>query len=57
MLVVDDDPAILTVLEARLASASLRMLTAKSGEEALAVLTGEPVGLVVSDQRMPGLSG
>ncbi|MFH1034394.1 MAG: sigma-54 dependent transcriptional regulator [Pseudomonadota bacterium] len=57
VLVVDDDPAILTVLEARLASAGLRVLLAKSGEEALGFLAGEAVDLVVSDQRMPGISG
>ncbi|MBI5524128.1 MAG: sigma-54-dependent Fis family transcriptional regulator [Desulfarculus sp.] len=57
VLVVDDDPAILAVLEARLASAGLKVLTARSGEEALALLEREPVDLVVSDQRMPGISG
>ncbi len=57
VLVVDDDQAILTVLEARLASAGLRVLTAQSGEEALRLLDEEPVDLVVSDQRMPGISG
>ncbi|MBI4798409.1 MAG: sigma-54-dependent Fis family transcriptional regulator [Desulfarculus sp.] len=57
VLVVDDDPAILAVLEARLASAGLKVLTARGGEEALALLERQPVDLVVSDQRMPGLSG
>jgi DNA-binding NtrC family response regulator len=57
VLVVDDDLAILKVLEARLASAGLRVLLATSGEEALAILAGEDVDLVISDQRMPGISG
>jgi DNA-binding NtrC family response regulator len=57
VLVVDDDPAILTVLEARLASAGLRVLLAASGEEALTILADQDVDLVVSDQRMPGISG
>lgn len=65
ILVVDDDPEVLRAvardLRARYAD-EYRVLRAESGEEALAALReveerGEPVALLISDQRMPGLSG
>jgi signal transduction histidine kinase len=34
-----------------------RILTAKSGAEALEILAEEPVGVVLTDQRMPEMSG
>jgi len=57
ILVVDDDKNILQVLEARLASAKYRTLTAKSAEEAVELLARNPVDLVVSDVKMPGMGG
>lgn len=57
ILVVDDDPGILDVIEARLASAGLATLTATSAEEALAVMERQNVDLVVSDMKMPGMGG
>jgi DNA-binding NtrC family response regulator len=57
VLVVDDDHNILMVVEARLASGGYEVRTAASGEEALRVLAKEPVDLILTDVRMPGMSG
>jgi len=57
ILVVDDDRNILQVLEARLASARYKTLTAKSAEEAVELLAQQHVDLVVSDVKMPGMGG
>ena len=57
ILVVDDDDAILQVLEARLLSAGLNTLLADRAETALEMLACEPVDIIVSDVRMPGMGG
>ncbi len=57
ILVVDDDKNILQVLEARLSFAKYKTLTARSAEEAVEVLARQPVDLVVSDVKMPGMGG
>ena len=57
ILAVDDDPHILEVLEVRLVSAGYDVVTATDGLEALEVLSKQPVRLVISDIRMPGMSG
>jgi len=57
ILVVDDDKNILQVLEARLGFAKYKTLTARSAEEAVEVLAGQHVDLVVSDVKMPGMGG
>jgi len=56
ILAVDDEPANLRMLE-RLFHREYRVLTATNGEEALAVLQKENVSLIITDQRMPGMSG
>jgi len=56
ILAVDDEPANLRMLE-RLFHREYRVLTAKSGEEALELLGREEVSLIISDQRMPGMTG
>lgn len=56
ILAVDDEPANLRMLE-RLLRKDYRVLTANSGEEALAILRREAVDLILTDQRMPGMSG
>jgi response regulator RpfG family c-di-GMP phosphodiesterase len=56
ILAVDDEPANLRMLE-RLFRREHRVLTANSGEEALAILQKEQVSLIITDQRMPGMSG
>jgi DNA-binding NtrC family response regulator len=57
VLVVDDDPHILEVLDARLASAGYCVSRAASGEEALESLKSGVADLVISDIRMPGMDG
>jgi len=57
ILVVDDDKNILQVLEARLAFANYKTLTASSAEAAVEVLASHHVDLVVSDVKMPGMGG
>jgi len=56
VLYVDDDRANLVVFEATLEGA-LPIRTAASGEEALAILRSEEVAVLLTDQRMPGMTG
>jgi two-component system response regulator AtoC len=57
VLVVDDDVAILKVLCSQLTQAGIRNLEARSGEQALALLESQPVDVVLTDLRMPGMDG
>lgn len=57
LLVVDDDPHILEVLEARLSSAEFHVFIATGAVEALEILKEHPVDLMISDVRMPGMNG
>jgi DNA-binding NtrC family response regulator len=57
ILVVDDDPGILDVMEARLASAGLAPVRAACAEEGLGIMRERHVDLVVSDVKMPGMGG
>jgi two-component system, cell cycle sensor histidine kinase and response regulator CckA len=58
-LVVDDEAAIRNLASAMLARCGFEVLTAADGEEALAVLEGNPdtIRLVVLDLTMPRMSG
>jgi two-component system response regulator HupR/HoxA len=56
VLVVDDEPDILEVADLNFA-ADFHLHTAASGPEALAILAREPVVVLVTDQRMPGMTG
>jgi response regulator RpfG family c-di-GMP phosphodiesterase len=56
ILIVDDEPANLRILE-RLFANNFEALTAASGQEGLDVLMSHDVALIISDQRMPGMSG
>ncbi|SDB45690.1 DNA-binding transcriptional response regulator, NtrC family, contains REC, AAA-type ATPase, and a Fis-type DNA-binding domains [Desulfonatronum thiosulfatophilum] len=57
ILVVDDDPNILHLLQTRLSSAGYQVLAATNGEQALERLAEQPVDLVLSDVKMPGMNG
>ncbi len=57
VLVVDDDPDTLILHEAGLIDCGCDVSTAASGEDALALLAGEPFDVVVTDLQMPGMSG
>ena len=56
VLFVDDDQANLVVWEA-ICGDELSVLTAQSAGEALAVMADRDVGVLVTDQRMPGTTG
>jgi len=57
VLCVDDEINILHSLKRLLRKESYRLLTAKSGAEGLKILKENDVHLVISDQRMPEMSG
>jgi DNA-binding NtrC family response regulator len=57
LLLVDDEPLLLSALRRTLTAERYRILTAATGAEALGLLEREPVDLVLSDIDMPGMSG
>jgi DNA-binding response OmpR family regulator len=59
LLIVDDEEDMVWSLQKNLRNENLDVdvLTARSGEEALEVLGTTPVDLIISDIRMPGMSG
>jgi diguanylate cyclase (GGDEF)-like protein len=57
LLLVDDEPSILSSLKRLLRNEGYRILTANSGSEGLKVLAEHAVDVIVSDQRMPGMTG
>lgn len=56
IMVVDDEPANLRVLE-RLFRGDYEIVTAGSGAEALRLLQQHDVALIITDQRMPDMTG
>ena len=56
ILVVDDEPVNLRMME-RLLRKRYEVLTANDGFEALEILKRESVSLLMTDHRMPGMSG
>jgi DNA-binding NtrC family response regulator len=57
ILVVDDEPNSLFVTSQILKDQDYQVITADNGESALKKLKNEKVNLVVTDERMPGISG
>ena len=57
ILVVDDQPQNLRLLDAVLQPRGYRVVLAESGEEALEVLRREPADIVLLDILMPGMDG
>jgi two-component system response regulator FlrC len=57
VLVVDDDEAICSAMRDALERHGYRVLSARNGVEALSVLGGTRVNLIVLDLMMPGMSG
>ena len=57
ILVVDDAPEILALIESRLKRRGFDVQTAADGEQALAAALGRPPDLVVLDIMMPKRSG
>jgi diguanylate cyclase (GGDEF)-like protein/PAS domain S-box-containing protein len=57
LLVVDDEPNILSAIRRLLRGENFRVLTARSAQEGLELLAKDAVQVILSDQRMPGMSG
>jgi two-component system response regulator PilR (NtrC family) len=57
LLIVDDEQSMRDMLSIALGDEGYEIVQARDGEEALRVLDTEPVQVVVSDIRMPGLDG
>jgi CheY-like chemotaxis protein len=57
ILIVDDDPAQRSLLDSFLAGQGFLTVVVPSGERALEVLRSQKVDMMISDVRMPGLSG
>jgi DNA-binding NtrC family response regulator len=57
VLIVDDEPATREVLKEAFSAEPYDVLTAVSADEALALLARQPVSVVISDEKMPGLTG
>ncbi|SFM10897.1 two-component system, NarL family, sensor histidine kinase BarA [Halopseudomonas yangmingensis] len=57
VLCVDDNPANLRLVQTFLLEMGARVLTAESGEQALALLADQPVDLIFMDVQMPGMDG
>jgi DNA-binding NtrC family response regulator len=57
ILIVDDDPGQRSLLDSFLRSQGFDTVTVASGEQALETLRGGGIGMMISDVRMPGLSG
>jgi len=57
LLMVDDEPSVLSALRRLFRPLGYRIVQATSGADALALLAGEPVELVISDMRMPEMDG
>jgi len=57
LLVVDDEERILSALRRTLRREGYEVVTSESVHEALEILAARPVDLILSDQKMPGMSG
>ncbi len=57
VLIVDDEKSILEALRRALSDEPFEVVTASSGGEGLQLLETHPIKVVVSDERMPGMSG
>lgn len=57
VLLVDDEPRILSALRRALRREGWEVLLAETSREALALVDERPVDLVLSDHKMPGMTG
>ena len=57
ILLVDDEPGVIKSLKRLLRKEEYNIMTASSGKEGLAILESNDVQIIISDQRMPGMSG
>ncbi len=57
LLVIEDDPAICSLLEATLAGKGFRVIAVDSGEEGLRIIEENRPELVILDLNLPGMNG
>lgn len=57
VLVVDDEPRYLKLLRYNLEAADYEVITATSGENALLLVAGKSLDLIILDIRLPGIDG
>ncbi len=57
LLFVDDEPNIVSSLKRLVRKDGYKILTANSGQEGLEILAKNKVDVIISDQRMPGMTG
>lgn len=57
LLLVDDEANVLASLNRALRREGYRILSATSAREALEILATQQIGVILSDQRMPGMTG
>lgn len=57
ILVVDDEPRYLRLLEANLLTEGYEVFTAEDGEEAVEIFSANPVDLILLDVMMPRMDG
>ena len=57
VLVVDDEPRILSAVRRSLLREGYEILTAETPAEALSILEARSVDVIVSDHKMPGMNG
>ena len=57
VLMVDDEPHVLTAMQRAFHQENWKFLTAPSAAEGFELLATHDVGVIVSDQRMPGMTG
>ena len=57
ILIVDDEPGVISAIRRSLIEESCVIYAANSGAEGLAILKDRKIKLVISDEKMPGMSG
>ena len=57
VLIIDDEKNYLVVLEALLGPEGYEILTASSAEDAIYLIQGSDLDLIITDMKMPGMSG
>lgn len=57
VLIVDDQPLVLGVIQELLSRGPYQVSTADSAETALEMMAKDPIDVVVSDELMPGMQG
>lgn len=57
VLIVDDEPLVLSVIRDILAKGPYEVFTARSASEALDLMTHQRIDVVISDECMPGMAG